>query len=243
MLAVGFAAGPPAEAVSAMTQEQALEKALGQLDDMFRDREWLAGGRCAGKGDWEASSGNAAPEESGTNGGEVGHAGQPNHRCAPQEELRRDGSTYSGDANNETINSGKGLGSVGDQGSSSEPDQIEPCAAAMVDGGAKKESENSAAKRGERHLEAADERVVDGDAYEGKAVEIPSTAYIGGLVHDWVRDEPFVRGGYCYPRVGFDETTHADAAASVGGSLFFAGEHTNTPTGMTVHAAIDSGER
>ncbi|CAN0115980.1 unnamed protein product [Ectocarpus sp. 12 AP-2014] len=78
---------------------------------------------------------------------------------------------------------------------------------------------------------------------EGTLAELPSSAYVGGLVHDWVKDEPFVRGGYCYPRIGFDETTHAHLAASVNGTLFFAGEHTNTPTGMTVHAAIDSGDR
>ena len=71
---------------------------------------------------------------------------------------------------------------------------------------------------------------------------LPSESYVGGLVHDWA-DEPFVRGGYCYPGLGFDEHTHGDAAAPVAGKLFFAGEHTNTPTGMTVHAALDSGER
>ncbi|CAM9593648.1 unnamed protein product, partial [Hapterophycus canaliculatus] len=158
MLAVGFTAGPPSEAASALTHEEALKRALDQLDDMFGDREWLTGGRCTGKGDWEASTGTATSKE------------------------------------------------------------------------------------GRQH-EAAEQKGVGAEACEEKAVELPSTGYVGGLVHDWVKDEPFVRGGYCYPRVGFDENTHADAAASVGGRLFFAGEHTNTPTGMTVHAAIDSGER
>lgn len=77
-------------------------------------------------------------------------------------------------------------------------------------------------------------------------VVVASTAipesYVGGLVHDW-GSEPFVRGGYCYPKLEFDENTHADAAFALGDRLFFAGEHTNTPMGMSVHAAIDSGER
>lgn len=136
-LAVGYAAGPPADAIAAFDPEEALQKALSQLDDMFRDREWLKCGGCTGKGDWEGQS----------------------------------------------------------------PDQ-------RTDGGA----------------------------------PLPSKSYVGGLVHDWA-DEPFIRGGYCYPQLGFDENTHADAAAAIDGKLFFAGEHTNTPTGMTAHAAIDSGER
>lgn len=139
-IAVGYAAGPPADAISALSPEEALQKALTQLDDMFRGREWLKCGGCTGKGDWEDH-----PPDQGTDG---------------------------------------------------------------VDGGA----------------------------------PLPSTSYVGGLVHDWA-DEPFIRGGYCYPRLGFDENTHADAAAAVDGKLFFAGEHANAPTGMTAHAAIDSGER
>ncbi|CAM9165004.1 unnamed protein product, partial [Ascophyllum nodosum] len=71
---------------------------------------------------------------------------------------------------------------------------------------------------------------------------LPSSSFVDGLVHDWA-DEPFVRGGYSYPRVDFDENTNADAAAVVGGILFFAGEHTNIPSGMTAHAAVDSGKR
>ncbi|CAM9164852.1 unnamed protein product, partial [Ascophyllum nodosum] len=53
-LAVGFAAGPSADAVSALKPEEALKRALQQLDDMFRGREWLQGANgCTGKGDWE----------------------------------------------------------------------------------------------------------------------------------------------------------------------------------------------
>ncbi|CAM9146604.1 unnamed protein product [Ectocarpus sp. 12 AP-2014] len=158
MLAVGFAAGPRADAVTSVKPEEALKKALDQLDDMFKGRKWLEGGGCTGKGDWEE-----AVE------GDTGIA--PKH-CEPHRET-------------------SGSGGQG----------------------------------------------------EGTLAELPSSAYVGGLVHDWVKDEPFVRGGYCYPRIGFDETTHAHLAASVNGTLFFAGEHTNTPTGMTVHAAIDSGDR
>lgn len=153
-LAVGFAAGPPADAVSALSPEEALKKALDQLDEMFRGREWLEGGGCTGKGDWETEK---TREQS-------------------------QGATLEGDGH-------------------------------LIDGGG-----------------------------DGEAMALPSASYVGGLVHDWA-DEPFVRGGYCYPGLGFDEHTHGDAAAPVDGKLFFAGEHTNTPTGMTVHAALDSGER
>lgn len=146
-LAVGFAAGPPADAIAALAPEEALQKALDQLDEMFAGREWLEDGGITGKGDWETEK----------------------PRNNPAGEL-------------------------------------------------------------------------DGVGHGGEMMELPSASYVGGLVHDWA-DEPFVRGGYCYPCLGFDENTHGDAAASVDGRLFFAGEHTNTPTGMTVHAALDSGER
>lgn len=153
-LAVGFAAGPPADVVSALKPEEALKRALDQLDDMFRGRDWLKCGGCTGKGDWE---GHQVP------------------RDEPQDEA------------------------AGHEG------------------------------RGRK------------DGFEAVAA-LPSASYVDGLVHDWA-DEPFIRGGYCYPKLGYDENTHAEAAAGVDGVLFFAGEHTNTPTGMTVHAAIDSGER
>lgn len=140
--------------MSALAPEEALQKALDQLDDMFRGRRWLEGGGCSGKGDWETEK----------------------------------------------------AGGQSSQGSTTEGDD-----AVDHNGG-------------------------------GEAMALPSASYVGGLVHDWA-DEPFVRGGYCYPGLGFDEHTHGDAAAPVDGKLFFAGEHTNTPTGMTVHAALDSGER
>lgn len=175
MLAVGFAAGPKADAVSALKPEEALRQALSQLDEMFRGRRWLEGGGCSGKGDWE--------------GQEVQAEAEAEEQRGPEES---------------DLKSRQRGGVCGMAG-------------------------------------AGGVRVTTTDKAE--AEELPSEAYSGGLVHDWIRDEPYVRGGYSYPRFGFDENTHANAAASVNGSLFFAGEHTNTPTGMTVHAAINSGER
>ena len=155
-LAVGFAAGPSADAVSALKPEEALKRALQQLDDMFRDREWLKGANgCTGKGDWE------------------------------------------------------------DQTTA---DKLQP------------------------HKEAgmSTDRTSNMPNFESST--LPSSSFVNGLVHDWA-DEPFVRGGYSYPRVDFDENTPADAAAVIGDVLFFAGEHTNIPSGMTAHAAVDSGKR
>ncbi|CAN0397303.1 unnamed protein product, partial [Phaeothamnion confervicola] len=72
---------------------------------------------------------------------------------------------------------------------------------------------------------------------------IPATAcFLRGRVQDW-GDEPFVRGGYSYPRPGFRAAAPAALAAPVGGRLFFAGEHTNAHAGMSVHAAYDTGTR
>lgn len=175
-LAVGFAAGPPADAISALDPEEALQKALAQLDDMFGGRAWLDCGGCTGKGEWE-------------------NYPVPAQVYPPQ----------------------------------SSPEYRSPSGAG-VSGSAGKDENNS-------------ERFKKAGASLAERTELPSHSYIGGLVHDWTKNEPFVRGGYCYPRLEFDESTHADAASAVGDKLFFAGEHTNTPTGMTVHAAIDSGER
>lgn len=215
MLAVGFAAGPPADAVSALGPEEAKKKALEQLDDMFRGRKWLDGGKggCTGKGDWERQVGGNTESKEGDDG------------------LKRGRQT-------EGLRRGPACGNPGHGG--------------LRDACSVPETEKRGHERNPRdeprphepaHGGGGDRVDGDGAEEEGQAAELPSSAYTGGLVHDWVRDEPFVRGGYSYPSFGFDESTHADAAASIKGSLFFAGEHTNTPTGMTVHAAIDSGER
>ena len=155
-LAVGFAAGPSADAVSTLKPEETLKRALQQLDDMFRGREWLKGANgCTGKDDWKYQT--------------------TDDKLQPQKAGRI--------STNKTFNMPN---------------------------------------------------------FESSA--LPSSSFVDGLVHDWA-DEPFVRGGYSYPRVDFDENTNADAAAVVGGILFFAGEHTNIPSGMTAHAAVDSGKR
>ncbi|CAM9965114.1 unnamed protein product, partial [Sphacelaria rigidula] len=160
VLAVGFAAGPAADAISALSQEEALQKALQQLDSMFGGRDWLVD--C---------------------GGGI--------------------STHSSDDDNSAA--------------------------------------NCEVKR--RHAGRNDQDVV-GAAGEQTVVPgmLPSGCYEGGLVHNWA-DERFVRGGYCYPKLEFDENTYADAASSVGNRLFFAGEHTNISMGASLHAAIDSGDR
>jgi monoamine oxidase len=61
-------------------------------------------------------------------------------------------------------------------------------------------------------------------------------------VHDWQSD-PYARGSYSYVGVG-GEGAQAELAASVAGTLFFAGEATNTDGQHgTVHGAIATGER
>lgn len=158
LLAVGFAGGPAADAVSALEPEEALQRAVAQLDDMFGGREWLEGGGCTGVGEWD--DGLARSAEYGLKGDAFGTQPQP---------------------------------------------------------------------------------ATDGFFPAGPNM-LPSQSYVNGVVQDWTA-EPFIRGGYCYPKAGFDEYTHADAASVVDGRLFFAGEHTNVSTGMTVHAALDAGER
>lgn len=80
---------------------------------------------------------------------------------------------------------------------------------------------------------------VDDTDNRGCSTMLPSACYVDGLVHDWA-NEKFVRGGYSYPRLDFDENTLSDAAAAVNEVLFFAGEHTDSPS---AHAAINSGNR
>jgi monoamine oxidase len=60
--------------------------------------------------------------------------------------------------------------------------------------------------------------------------------------HDWQRD-PFARGAYSYVGVG-GGTAREELAAPVGGTLFFAGEATDTEgEAATVMGALQSGER
>ncbi len=61
-------------------------------------------------------------------------------------------------------------------------------------------------------------------------------------VHDW-RSDPYARGSYSYVGVG-GEGAQAELAASLAGTLFFAGEATNSDGHHgTVHGAIATGER
>ncbi len=60
--------------------------------------------------------------------------------------------------------------------------------------------------------------------------------------HDWQRD-PFARGAYSYVGIG-GRTARQELAAPVDGTLFFAGEATNTEgEAATVTGALQSGER
>ena len=64
----------------------------------------------------------------------------------------------------------------------------------------------------------------------------------GAYYHDWQRD-PFARGAYSYVGVG-GGTARADLGAAVAGTLFFAGEATDTEgEAATVTGALQSGER
>ena len=60
--------------------------------------------------------------------------------------------------------------------------------------------------------------------------------------HDWHRD-PFARGAYSYVGVG-GSTAREELGAPVEGTLFFAGEATDTEgDAATVTGALQSGER
>ncbi|KUF97348.1 hypothetical protein AM588_10011667 [Phytophthora nicotianae] len=77
-------------------------------------------------------------------------------------------------------------------------------------------------------------------------VDEPSPArkfFVKGTYKDW-GDEPWIRGGYAYPRVGQSDTASYDLAAPVDGRIFFAGEATAfEQPGMSVHSAVDTGTR
>jgi monoamine oxidase len=67
-------------------------------------------------------------------------------------------------------------------------------------------------------------------------------ALVGTHTHNWHAD-PFARGAYSYVKVNGIEAVRM-LAAPIGGTLFFAGEATNSEghTG-TVHGAIATGRR
>ena len=89
-------------------------------------------------------------------------------------------------------------------------------------------------------------------------IEDVHAVHVETLIHDWKTDEPFVGGGYMYPKVGM-EPCHLQALAepvgggnchssesdvrSNSGCIFLAGEATNTNACGTIQAAMESGIR
>ena len=60
-------------------------------------------------------------------------------------------------------------------------------------------------------------------------------------VHDW-RADPYARGGYSYVRVN-GQGAREELAAPLGGTIFFAGEATDSEEAGTVAGALRSGIR
>ncbi|KAG1710856.1 hypothetical protein DVH05_013579 [Phytophthora capsici] len=77
-------------------------------------------------------------------------------------------------------------------------------------------------------------------------VDEPSPAhkhFVKGMYKDF-GDEPWIGGGYAFPRVGQSDFASRDLAAPIDNRIFFAGEATAfEQPGMTVHAAVDTGTR
>lgn len=73
-----------------------------------------------------------------------------------------------------------------------------------------------------------------------------SANFVDSFIQDWGK-EPFVKGGYSFPSpntfITASENAPLDLAASVGCSLFFAGEATSLNHPATVHGALESGAR
>ena len=77
-------------------------------------------------------------------------------------------------------------------------------------------------------------------------VDEPSPAhkfFVKGMYKDF-GDEPWIGGGYAFPRVGQSDSASQALAAPVDDRIFFAGEATAfEQPGMSVHAAVDTGTR
>ncbi|OWZ24460.1 hypothetical protein PHMEG_000468 [Phytophthora megakarya] len=77
-------------------------------------------------------------------------------------------------------------------------------------------------------------------------VDDPSPAhkfFVKGMYKDF-GDEPWIGGGYAFPRVGQLDSASFDLAAPIDDRIFFAGEATAfEQPGMSVHAAVDTGTR
>uniref|UniRef100_M4B442 Amine oxidase domain-containing protein n=1 Tax=Hyaloperonospora arabidopsidis (strain Emoy2) TaxID=559515 RepID=M4B442_HYAAE len=67
--------------------------------------------------------------------------------------------------------------------------------------------------------------------------------FVKGMYKDF-GNEPWIGGGYAFPRVGQSDSASQDLAAPVDNRIFFAGEATAyEQPGMSVHAAVDTGTR
>ena len=66
--------------------------------------------------------------------------------------------------------------------------------------------------------------------------------FIDGIMHDWSQ-EPFIRCGYSYPKLGGEDAFSELARPLPNGRVMFAGEAYTTGPNMTVHSALDSGAR
>lgn len=73
----------------------------------------------------------------------------------------------------------------------------------------------------------------------------PSEVFIGGFIHDWKADHPYIGGGYASLRAGKMENPGFVLSQPLGeGRVIFAGEATNPiQPGATAHAAMESGIR
>uniref|UniRef100_A0AAV1V789 Amine oxidase domain-containing protein n=1 Tax=Peronospora matthiolae TaxID=2874970 RepID=A0AAV1V789_9STRA len=67
--------------------------------------------------------------------------------------------------------------------------------------------------------------------------------FVKGMYKDF-GDEPWIGGGYAFPRVSQSDSASQDLAAPIDDRIFFAGEATAyEQPGMSVHAAVDTGTR
>ncbi|CAH0518430.1 unnamed protein product [Peronospora belbahrii] len=102
----------------------------------------------------------------------------------------------------------------------------------------------------ESFVDVPHEKIIEGfldqlDMIYGTPDE-PSPAhkfFVKGMYKDF-GDEPWIGGGYAFPRVGQLDLASEDLAAAVDNRIFFAGEATAfEQPGMSVHAAVDTGTR
>lgn len=69
-----------------------------------------------------------------------------------------------------------------------------------------------------------------------------SSSLAASHIEDWSK-EKYVRAGYTYPSLGAEEGDREQLAAPVAGTLFFAGEATNTNLNPCVQGAMETSER